>query len=319
MNADRFPRDLTTTALADAPRGAERADSGLSIAVVVATTGRPRTSRLTLDRLARQTRAPDRVLVVAVTPDDIAELDQAKIAVETYFAPRGLCRQRNRALAILDGRSDLVIFFDDDFVAADDYLENAERLFLRHGDIAGATGRVIADGINGRGIAFEEAEAILAADTHTPLGERIMRPKRGLYGCNMVFRLAAIGDLTFDENLPLYGWQEDVDFSYRLKGRGRLVECDTIAGVHMGEKIGRTSGRRLGYSQIANPLYLLEKGSIPRDLAWRIMRNNVTSNIWGSIMPEPYIDRVGRLIGNLIAVRDLATRRLDPRRILDLL
>lgn len=299
------------------PAGRRRAD-GLTIAVVVATTGRPRTSRLTIDRLARQSRIPDRVLAVAVTPADVAELGEAAIAVESHFAPRGLCSQRNHALAMLGGRSDLVIFFDDDFVAADDYLENVERLFLQYPDIVGATGRVIADGANGRGIPFEEAEAIVAADTHVADWSRITRPKRGLYGCNMVFRAAAIGQLRFDENLPLYGWQEDVDFSYRLGTRGRLVACDAIKGVHMGEKIGRTSGRRLGYSQIANPLYLLGKRSIPRDLAWRIMRNNVSSNLWGSLWPEPYIDRRGRLIGNLLAVRDLATRRMHPRRILEL-
>jgi hypothetical protein len=314
---DLFRGNVMTPSSDGAPDTARRAD-GLTIAVVVATTGRPRTSRLTIDRLARQTRAPDRVLAVAVTPADVAELDAAAVPVESYFARRGLCSQRNHALAILGGESDLVIFFDDDFVAADDYLENAERLFRQHPDIVGATGRVIADGANGRGIPFEEAEALLAADTHVADRGRITRPKRGLYGCNMVYRAAAIGELKFDENLPLYGWQEDVDFSYRLGSRGRLVACDAIKGVHMGEKIGRTSGRRLGYSQIANPLYLLGKRSIPRDLAWRIMRNNVSSNLWGSLWPEPYIDRRGRLIGNLLAVRDLARRRLHPGRILDL-
>ena len=306
-----------TTATGDALAAGRRSD-GLTIAVVVATTGRPRTSRLTIDRLARQTKAPDRVLAVAVTPADVAELGEAAIATECYFAPRGLCSQRNHALTVLDRQCDLVIFFDDDFVAADDYLESAERLFRQYPDIVGATGRVIADGANGRGIPFEEAEALLASDAHVADWSRITRPKRGLYGCNMVFRAAAIGELRFDENLPLYGWQEDVDFSYRLGSRGRLVACDAIKGVHMGEKIGRTSGRRLGYSQIANPLYLLGKRSIPRDLAWRIMRNNVSSNLWGSLWPEPYIDRRGRLIGNLLAVRDLAARRLHPRRILEL-
>jgi hypothetical protein len=36
--------------------------------------------------------------------------------------PRGLCRQRNRALELLAGRCDVVIFFDDDFVPSPDYL-----------------------------------------------------------------------------------------------------------------------------------------------------------------------------------------------------
>jgi hypothetical protein len=298
--------------------GEGRQPDRLSIAVIVATTGRPRTSRLTIDRLSRQSRAPDRVLAVAVAPADLAELPAAAIAAEAHYAPRGLCCQRNHGLKVLGAETDLVIFFDDDFVAADDYLENAERLFRQYPEIVGATGRVIADGANGRGIPFEEAETILASDAHATDWNRITRPKRGLYGCNMVYRTAAIGDLSFDEDLPLYGWQEDVDFSYRLGRRGRLVQCDAIKGVHMGEKVGRTSGLRLGYSQIANPLYLLGKRSIPRDLAWRIMRNNVSSNLWGSLWPEPYIDRRGRLTGNLLALRDLAARRLHPRRILEL-
>ncbi len=292
--------------------------AGLSLAVVVATVGRAATVRKTIDRLARQSRPPDRVLVVAVTPADIAEMDQAAISVETHLAPRGLCSQRNHGLAVLDGKSDLVFFFDDDFLPADDYLANAERLFLEHADIVGATGRVIADGVNGPGISFERATAVLAADTYAVDWASTTRPRRALYGCNMVIRVAAIGDLRFDEALPLYAWQEDVDFSYRLSARGRLVGCAAISGVHMGEKAGRTSGRRLGYSQIANPLYLLQKHSIPRDLAMRIMRNNVASNLWGSIFPDAYVDRRGRLIGNLVALRDLVTRRIHPGRIFEL-
>jgi len=315
---DKFPEDLTRAA-SRAP-ASPRADrpAHLTIAVVVATVGRARTVRMAMDRLARQSRAPDRVLAVAVTPADIEDLDQAAIGVETHLSTRGLCCQRNHGLAVLGGGNDLVVFFDDDFVPADDYLEKAERLFAEHADIVGATGRVIADGVNGPGVSFAAAEAILEADTFAAEETAAVRPKRALYGCNMVYRAAVIGDLRFDEALPLYGWQEDIDFSYRLGARGRLVQCDAMSGVHMGEKVGRTSGRRLGYSQIANPLYLLGKASIPRDLALRIMRNNVASNLLGSIRPEPYIDRRGRLMGNLVALRDLVTGQIHPRRIFEM-
>ncbi len=174
---------------------------------------------------------------------------------------------------------------------------------------------MIADGANGPGIDFETAEALLAeaAPSTEPLLSR-----RGLYGCNMVFRAAAVSGLRFDENLPLYGWQEDIDFSHWAGRRGRLVRSAALAGVHMGEKAGRSSGKRFGYSQIANPLYLLKKRSMPRDRALRLMRNNLISNLILSVLPEPYVDRRGRLLGNLLALVDLARGRLDPRRILDL-
>jgi GT2 family glycosyltransferase len=290
----------------------------LKIAVVVATTGRAATAGRTLGRLRRQTRQPDRAMVVAVTPADVAGLDQAAMPLEIRLTERGLCRQRNEALSLLGESVDLVAFFDDDFLPADDYLENLERLFLAFPEVIGATGRLIADGAGGAGLTFEQAEALLAADTFDLDWANAIRERRGLYGCNMAYRVSAIAGMKFDENLPLYGWQEDIDFSFRLRDRGRRVVCDALAGVHLGEKGGRTSGRRFGYSQVANPFYLLGKGSIPRDRARRIMVGNLAANAWGAIRPEPYVDRRGRLVGNLIAIRDLLAGRLHPRRMLDL-
>jgi glycosyltransferase involved in cell wall biosynthesis len=293
-------------------------DDRLTCAVVVATTGRPQTLQRTLSRLTRQSLRPDRVLVVAVTPADVAELDQLPLPIEIRLADRGLCRQRNLALDVLGVDVDLVVFFDDDLLPADDYLENAERLFRGDPDIVGATGRLIADDAGGPGLSFESAEALLVADRFEVDWDTAVRPKPGLYGCNMAYRVSAIGALRFDEKLPLYGWQEDVDFSSRLRERGRLVVCDALASVHMGEKAGRGSGLRLGYSQIANPIYLLRKGTITHRRVRRMIRKNIASNLRGSFRPEPYIDRRGRLIGNFIAIGDYLTGRIDPRRILDL-
>ncbi len=56
---------------------------------------------------------------------------------------------------------------------------------------------------------------------------------------------------------------------------------------------------------------------MPKALGHRLMRKNLMANIAKSLFPEPHIDRAGRLKGNLIALRDLAMGRLDPRRILE--
>jgi len=294
------------------------AAGGLELAVIVPTIGRAATVRRMIARLARQTRAPERILVVAVSPADVEGLAAVAPNAEIHFAPKGLCSQRNHGLRQLGGRGGLVLFFDDDFLPADDYLARAEQLFLAAPDLVGATGLVVVDGANGRGVPFEEAEAILATNAGVAGPGPHELPRRALYGCNMVLRLAAIGELRFDEDLPLYGWQEDIDFSFRLGARGRLIKQLDLRGVHMGEKAGKTSGRRLGYSQIANPVHLLKKGSIPRNLALKLMRNNIASNLVGSLAPSPYIDRRGRLAGNLAALRDLALGRLSPLRILEM-
>ena len=55
-----------------------------------------------------------------------------------------------------------------------------------------------------------------------------MREIRGTYGCNMAFRTAGIGSVRFDERLPLYGWQEDLDFCGALRGSGRIVKTNRL-------------------------------------------------------------------------------------------
>jgi hypothetical protein len=134
----------------------------------------------------------------------------------------------------------------------------------------------------------------------------------------MAFRRTAIANLRFDERLVLYGWQEDTDFGARVAARGRCVRSDAVWGVHLGTKGGRSSGRRLGYSQIVNPRYLVAKGTLPAQKAIELAGRNFISNALRAFHSEPYVDRRGRLHGNLIGLWDVATGRWQPERAADL-
>jgi hypothetical protein len=84
--------------------------------------------------------------------------------------------------------------------------------------------------------------------------------------------------------------------------------------VHMGVKSGRVAGDRLGYSQVVNPIYMLRKGTMtPKQVAGQIFRN-IASNLAGAARPEPFIDRRGRLRGNLQGFADVLRGRLEPER-----
>jgi hypothetical protein len=121
--------------------------------------------------------------------------------------------------------------------------------------------------------------------------------------------------LIFDERLPLYGWLEDVDFSRQIARFGRIVSTEATRGVHLGVKLGRQPGVKLGYSQVANPLYLIGKGTMSPRRALLLIARNLAANTLRSLRAEPWVDRRGRLVGNCWAVLDLLTGRLDPRRI----
>ena len=138
------------------------------------------------------------------------------------------------------------------------------------------------------------------------------------YGCNMAFRADLVRGERCDERLVLYAWQEDADFGARAARRGACVWTDALWGVHLGIKAGRVPGRRLGYSQIVNPVYLTREGTLRSGYSARLTRKNLLANAARSLSPEPFIDRRGWLAGNLLAVRDILLGRLTPERAADL-
>ena len=293
--------------------------SNPTIGIIVASVGRPDSIAVLLDRLASQTCLPSKVILSAVGPGDIPALQSYPFQLETVLGSAGLCAQRNRGLDHLDADTDLVIFYDDDFVPSRYSLQGLAEFFANHADVVGATGIVLADGIGGVGITGGEACKIVDAfdeagpEPHIAIKRRL----NGLYGCNMAYRVSAIQGLRFDERLPLYAWLEDLDFAARTGGL--LVKTNAFSGVHCGEKRGREkSGRRLGYSQVCNPIYLMRKGSLTvREGVASIARNLIANHV-KLMKPEPWIDRKGRMTGNWLAIRDTLYGRIDPQRILDL-
>jgi glycosyltransferase involved in cell wall biosynthesis len=283
------------------------------VAVAIATRGRPAVVSQTVRHLlATQTLAPECVIISCVDRGDAGDLaDDDRI--ELLLGKPGLPAQRNNALDHLPSGVDVVIFLDDDFVADPNWIATAARAFADESNVVGFTGRVVADGIKGPGISFAEAVRLVdvAPLSDGPGWERPFSP----YGCNMAYRVSAIGKNRFDERLVLYGWLEDRDFGASLaKKGGDLVKCAEAYGVHMGVKVGRVSGQRLGYSQVINPIYLRRKGTMTTKQAIGQIWRNISMNFAKSLRPEPFIDRRGRVKGNLTALADLLRGRIDPER-----
>lgn len=289
------------------------------VVIGIATAGRREQMPLTLAQLARQHQPPARVIVCPASPADFDEAGAPPLPcpLVVVHGARGSCAQRNAVLAACDD-ADVVVFIDDDYYPAPDYVEQVQRLFAVRPEVVVATHHPVRDGAVGPGIGHDTALAILAALPPQPEGAAAaLRTTYGGYGCNMAVRLAparAHGVL-FDVNLPLYGWLEDIDFSRRMAAHGAIVDSPALRGVHLGSKRGRTSGLRFGYSQVANPVYLLRKGSMSASYALRHIAKNFAKNLARAAWPEPWVDRRGRLKGNLLAVGDLLRGRLDPGRI----
>lgn len=287
------------------------------LVVMFATTGRAEILRRTIALLEEQTRKPDRVIVSAISSADTEALPETSFPLEVFHEGSGLCQQRNVILDQMTG-DEIIVFFDDDFLPATKYLEATEAAFQSQIDLVVSTGVVLSDGIQGPGISFDDGLELLAAAE----GKDVQQdsPVFNAYGCNFAMRMSAVlkANARFDEELPLYGWLEDVDISRQLAGQGKIVRIGTCEGIHLGVKSGRTSGTRLGYSQMVNPIYLRGKGTCSTKLAFRLMAQNLAANILKSLRPEPYIDRIGRLKGNMIGLFDILRFKVRPSKALEL-
>jgi GT2 family glycosyltransferase len=297
------------------------ASKRLNIAVGIATVGRRELLARTVDFLAKQTRMPDLLVICPAAPKDVdvACLERFGGPYVVVAGGIGSSAQRNRIMSA-SSEADVIVFFDDDFLPCEDYLAELEKLLLLDSNVIVVTGKYLADGANGPGLSMEQGLAIISEAIPVPTDVASVSDMYGTYGCNMAFRLDPIrkNGILFDENLPLYGWQEDIDFAVRLAPFGKIVKSTRLRGVHLGTKLGRTSGVRFGYSQIANPVYLIRKGSMSWQHAKKLMWRNLAANLIRSLKPEPWVDRRGRLKGNILALIDIAKGRVSPSRILKL-
>ena len=289
--------------------------ASLRIAVIIATKGRPHAVVRILQLLERQSLRPTNVFVSATELCDVEQQNNTALNVQFLFGPAGSSRQRNLALEMIRSSHDLVVFFDDDFAPASDWIAQCVAKFTAASDVVGICGGLIKDGAHGEAVSWEQAEALIK---DPPVLPRQAIQVTSLYGCNMAFRLAAVQDACFDERLVLYGWLEDKDFSRTVGRRGRLVQDMAMHGVHLGLRTGRTSGRKYGYSQIANSWYLHRKGTLTSREVWSNTLKALTANCAKYLWPEPHIDRKGRLSGNIIAVLDLLRGSCRPEKTAEL-
>jgi hypothetical protein len=287
------------------------------IAIVIASTGRPKELGRWADHVKRQTIPPTKLVYAVVKPTDLpADVPNNAIVIGTHA---GLPIQRNAALEAVLHTCDIIGYFDDDFVPSSYCVEGIDTFFRLHADVVAANGSLLADGINSAGINYEDAMELVARHDKLPRARPVvLQELGGLYGCNMVYRVNAIGEERFDEELPLYAWQEDIDFAARVGRRGRIVKTNAFYGVHQGIKGARLPGVHLGYSQVVNPIYLTRKGTLPARDAAKLVVKNIFMNHAKSLFPEPSIDRLGRCKGNWLAIVDVLLGRDHPRNILTL-
>ena len=206
----------------------------MKVAVIIATVGRPVEAARWVEHCAQQTLAPSELVYSIASAKDLPD-GFADPSARVIVGRGGLTIQRNAGMAGLRTDPDIIAFFDDDYVPSRYCLEGIARAFATQADLVAVSGRLLADGINSAGIPYPEARRMIDDfDAGHQWEVPAFEPLEGAYGCNMAYRASAIEGEQFDERLPLYGWQEDVDFSRRVAQRGTMATTNLFTGVHQG-------------------------------------------------------------------------------------
>jgi glycosyltransferase involved in cell wall biosynthesis len=292
----------------------------LRTAVIIATKDRPKEIASLLDTLARQSVAPDEIIVSACNPEDVPVGHVFGDNVEVLFGSAGSSAQRNRGLSRVRGKADVIVFFDDDFIPSRFWIERVQRLLATQPKVGCVTGRVLADGVASGGLEWSYGQSLVDDEDRSSsptMTNKEVEDAKSPYGCNMAFRAKAIEDFWFDERLVLYGWLEDRDFGFRVATRAKAISTNVVWGVHLGSNRGRVSGLKFGYSQVVNPWYLMTKGVLkPRELCQHVLFG-LGANALGVVFSSSHIDRYGRLKGNMIGIKDIILNRWAPERIVE--
>ena len=239
----------------------------ISDELIICTLNRPGEVERCLDSVAKQKRLPDAVRVV-----DASENADTRSVVNCYAAGAlsgrlvyqaatpGLTSQRNAGIRA--GRSDVIHFVDDDTVLDSRYIESILREFA-----ADLEGTVL--GVGGLITNLHRHRVPIAKRTFmldSPRIGRVLPSGRNplvvdlqsvtevdwLSGCSMSFRRGVLEMFSFNEAFKGYGLGEDVEFSYRVRQRGRLLVVPDARIEHLQSPMNRMAMPQYTYDEIVN-------------------------------------------------------------------
>jgi GT2 family glycosyltransferase len=234
----------------------------MSVAVVIPTKNRPDDLDEVIAGVLGQTITPTQVIIVDQSGGDESEVrtkgrfaaapaevrDSIELCYIHDVAINGASAARNRALKKI--RADIVLFFDDDVVLENNFVEETLCAYREYPDATGVSGIIVNYSppsplfhcwtrLFARGPFHDDRQPIYwhsnKLDRQPPL--RVSRFGGGL----MSFRMTAIAGTVFDENLSGACEGEDVDFCMHLPSPAVLLIAPKARLIHKQTPVARSS------------------------------------------------------------------------------
>ncbi len=241
------------------------------LSLVVPTKDRPDDLRKLLESIAAQTRPPDQVVVVDGSEPPVRAVCEAFPGLPRDYVrvfPPSLARQRNAGMARLRPDITHAGYLDDDIVLEPDAIEAMMRAWERAAPEVGGIGFNITNRPRPPAMALRRLFLIEPREPGRMLASGCAgshyvcerdHEADWLSGGAAVWRREVIGQFPYDEWFVGTGLLEDVDYSFNVRGRYRLLVASGARLAHYSRPIRAESQFLLGRWQVVNRMYLVRK------------------------------------------------------------
>ena len=211
----------------------------MNISVIICTKDRADDLYRLLECLAAQKRAPDEVIIIDASRNektkDMLEQKSDNLPLDVIYRKTdpGLTRQRNTGIGL--SRGEYVFFFDDDVILEKEFIETICDTFHRSRGlgVGGITGRIVNIRASQRSWESLFKKVFFLSDFGKGRVKLSGLPSikiddepgfvESLSGGCTAYLKEVFDQFRFDEKLKGYAYLEDVDFSYRVGKKYRLL------------------------------------------------------------------------------------------------
>ncbi len=289
------------------------------IAFVTPTKDRPEDLRKMLQSLAAQTRTADQVIVVdasyAPVETVVRSINELPIDYLRWSEKPSAAAQRNGGLALIRSDMDLVCFFDDDQILHPDALEKMLAFWETVGAEVGGASFNMANHEDNRSGRIKKSQLSNTLGLYCSQPGRVARSGwQSLYGKverntevewlssqAIVVRRRVLDEFQFDPFFEGYSYLEDVDFSYSVSRKYKLVVVAAARFDHHPRYAERSGSYRFGVLESRNRLYFVGKHKLS---TWRCCLGLLTR--WLTTLSHAIVARNGRsfqrAFGNIVGV-----------------
>lgn len=224
-----------------------------------------------LASLRAQTRRPHQIVVVDGSEqpvEDIVASFRDLLVEYVRCVPPSLARQRNAGMAKLAPDISVAGYLDDDVVLEPDAIERMLAFWeTADNEIGGAAFNIANNPAPGAialkqlfGIDSREPGRVLASGFPSSIPPQAKRIETDwLFGGATLWRRHVIDEFTYDEWFIGTGFMEDVEYSFNVRSRYRLVLVAEARLAHYSRPVRPDRQFLLGWWQVVNRMYFVSK------------------------------------------------------------